>query len=331
MKPNKDSYISTQDVCPNHALSYWNDYVCKKLIDLEVSNSLKKQYFHGSFSVHPLDELHLCKITSKDNSVSRTKEQIAKSTDDYFLLLFQKSGESFLQQDGKLVHLLPDTWSFTDSTRPYQLNIQNEFEQLVIKIPRDLITYGTSYVTSNSASSMDNYNGLGKIIKSFVTSLGDEIDEIDTYTRKHLSSTLTQLLNDYFNAKFIKNNNTTTTNEMMVFRIKLFIEEQITNSDLSIQQIAKAFNCSRRQLYNIFTNENFTINNYIKDLRLKKSKSDLENKYLLKLSIAEIAYKNGYNDASTFVKTFKQKFGMPPGHFRKMNEPNFLSNQLKIA
>ena len=331
MKPIKDSYISTQDVCPNHALSYWNDYVCKKLIDLEVSNNVKKQNFYGSFSVHPLDEIHLCKIRSKDNSVNRTKKQIAKSTEDYFLLNFQKTGESILQQDGKIVHLTPDTWSFTDSTRPYQLNFQNEFEQLVIKIPRNLITYGTSYVTANSASCMDNYNGLGKIIKNFVTSLGDEIDEIDTYTRKHLSSTLTHLLNDYFNAKFIKNNNTTTTNEMMVFRIKLFIEEQITNSDLSIQQIAKTFNCSRRQLYNIFTNENFTINNYIKDLRLKKCKNDLENKYLFKLNITEIAYKNGYKDAGTFVKAFKQKFGMPPGHFRKMNQPDFLSNQLKIA
>ncbi len=194
-----------------------------------------------------------------------------------------------------------------------------------------MITYGSSYVTANSASFMDNHTGLGKIIRNFVNSISDEIEQIDVYTRKHLSSTLTQLLNDFFNAKFIKNNQTVMTNQMMLFMIKLYIEENIIDSNMSVSNIARTFNLSRRQLYNVFATEALTINNYIKDLRISKSKNDLDNAYLRKLTIAEIAYKNGYNDAGTFVKAFKQKYGLPPGHYRKTIFSEDLINQLCIA
>lgn len=331
MNALNDCFISTKDVSPKYALSYWNDYVCKKLIDLEVLNSVKKQVFDGSLSVYDLNDIQLCKVNSKNNTVSRTPQQIANSTEDYFLIIFQTSGQSFLQQDEKIAHLKPNGWTFTDSTRPYTLNIQKEFEQIVLKVPRHLITYGTSHVTSNAASTLSTYDGLGRIIKNFVLSVSDEIGTVDVYTRKHLANTLTQLLNDYFNLIFIKNNKSTTTNEMILFRIKLFLKEQINNADLSVQQIAAAFNCSRRQLYNIFSTEDLTINNYIKDLRIKQCKADLENKYLSKLSISEIAYKNGFNDPGTFVKLFKQKFNITPGKYRNELLLNVNTNLISIT
>jgi len=167
MMHNTDFQISTLDVQPKESLSYWHDYVCNTLIGLDISHSTPKGYFYGSLVGHQLDDIHVCKINSQSSGVHRTKGQIAKSTEGYFLVNFQIAGECLVIQDGRSVHLKPNDWTFTDSTRPYQLNFLNDFEQLVLKIPRNLITYGTSYVTANTACMLDD-QGLGKILKNFI-------------------------------------------------------------------------------------------------------------------------------------------------------------------
>ncbi|WP_298486912.1 helix-turn-helix domain-containing protein [uncultured Maribacter sp.] len=318
MMKDLDFHINTNIVASKDALSYWNDHVCKTFIMLDVFNNNNKENFYGSLDVHHLDTIQVCKISSQNNSVQRTKQQIAKSTDDFFIVNFQLKGESIIRQDRRVVHLRPNDWTFTDSTRPYTLDSKQDFEQLVLKIPRAMITYGTSYITGNTAILLDNKGGLGKIVKNFILTLNDELSEINVFTRKYLAHTLIQLLNDFLNSKFVTNKNNTPSKETALLKIKAFVEENITNSELSILLIAKTFNCSKRQLHNIFSGQDLTLNNFIRESRLQKCKNDLENVNLLKLTISEICYKNGYNDISNFAKSFKHKFGIPPGEYRNL-------------
>lgn len=318
MMKASDFQISTSYIQPKEALSYWNDYVCNTLIGLDISHGVSKDCFFGSLTGYQLDDINVCKINSKTSGVHRTKKQIAKCTEGYFLVNFQITGDCFVIQDGRSVHLKPNDWTFTDSTRPYQLNFLNEFEQLVLKIPRRLITYGTSYVTANTARLLDD-QGLGKILKNFIYSLSLELKIVDVPTRKYLSISLLQLLNDYLNLKFITKKTGTPSKETMLFQIKSFVEDHVSDPQLSIQQIANTFKCSKRQLHHIFSNQDFTINSFIRESRLQNCKNDIENRCLSKLTIAEISYKNGFNDISNFAKCFKQKFGIPPGEYRNTN------------
>lgn len=317
-----DFHISTNDVSSRDALSYWNDYVCNTLIELEVLHSAERQDFYASLDVHQMDDIQVCKITSRNNSVRRTNKQIAKSTKGYFIINFQLTGKSKLKQDGRTVFLKPNDWTFTDSTRPYELDFQNEFEQLVLKIPRHLITYGTSYVTANTARLLDD-QGLGKILRNFVLSLSQELKIVDLYTRKYLSSSLLQLLNDYLNLKFITEKGGSPSKETILLQIKSFVEEHLANPELSLQQIANTFKCSKRHLHNIFSDEECTVNSFIRDSRLQRCKKDIESITLSKLTVAEIGYKNGFNDPSNFSKSFKKKFGIPPGEYRNLCMQSF--------
>lgn len=321
-----DFYISTAKVASKDALSYWNDYVCKTLVELDVFHNGGQASFYGSLVGHQLDTIHVCKISSQSSGVRRTKSQISKSTEDYFLINYQLSGQAILRQDGRTVLLKANDWSFTDSTRPHELDFKGKFEQLVLKIPRNLLIYGTSYITANTACLLDDY-GLGKILKNFIYSLSLELKVVDVFTRKYLANNLLQLLNDYLNLKFALETHVSSSKQTMLLGIKSFVEEQITNPQLSLQQIAETFKCSKRQLHKLFNDENCTINNYIRNSRLEKCKKDIEDLGLSKLSISEIGYKNGYNNISSFVKCFKRKFGVPPGEYRSLCEQSFnLSN-----
>jgi len=125
-------------------------------------------------------------------------------------------------------------------------------------------------------------------------------------------------LNDYLNLKFITEKTGTPSKETMLFQIKSFVENHVSDPQLTIQQIANTFKCSKRQLHNIFSNQDFTINTFIRESRLQNCKNDIENRSLSKLTVAEIGYKNGFNDVSNFAKCFKQKFGVLPGEYRNM-------------
>ncbi|OEK06004.1 hypothetical protein A8C32_19435 [Flavivirga aquatica] len=325
-----DFYISTEKVDPKDALSYWNDYVCKTLVELDVFHNGGQSSFYGSLVGHQLDTIHVCKIYSQGSGVRRSKSQISKSSEAYFLINYQLSGQAVLKQDGKTVLLKQNDWTFTDSTRPHELDFKGGFEQLVLKIPRNLLTYGTSYITANTACLLDD-SGLGKILKNFIYSLSLELKVVDVFTRKYLANNLLQLLNDYLNLKFASDKNASPSKETMLLSIKSFVEEQITNPQLSIQQIAQTFKCSKRQLHKLFNDENCTINNYIRNSRLEKCKNDIENLGLSKLSVSEIGYKNGFNNISNFIKCFKQKFGIPPGEYRNICEQSFSLNRIQVV
>ncbi len=318
MMVKKDYFISTSKVSSKEALPYWNDYVGNKLFNVAAKTNYNLTNFYGSLAGYAVDNIQLCKISACSHGVYKTKKQIAKSTESYFLVNFQITGESYITQDGRTVHLKANNWSFTDSTRPYLFNFTTDFELLILKIPRNQITYATTYITSNTAKLLDDH-GLGKILKNYVYSISHELKTLDTLTRKYLANNLLKLFNDYLNLKFILESSTDSLNETMLIKVKFLINEQITNPQLSIQYIANIFKCSKRQLHTIFNNENFTISRYIKDTRLENCKVDLENFNFSKLTIAEIAYKNGFNDISYFAKSFKQKYNVPPGEYRSLN------------
>ena len=57
-----------------------------------------------------------------------------------------------------------------------------------------------------------------------------------------------------------------------------------------------------------------TPNDYIRQLRMTAAAELLKDE---RLTVAEIAYKVGFDDQYYFSKAFKQYFGMPPTKYRK--------------
>lgn len=91
------------------------------------------------------------------------------------------------------------------------------------------------------------------------------------------------------------------------------IEENITNSALDIAFLERELNMSTMQLYRKLKSlTNFSGNEFIKNVRLKKAVQLLESE---NYSIAEVAYKVGFNDPSYFTRIFKKEFGKSPSEY----------------
>ena len=96
--------------------------------------------------------------------------------------------------------------------------------------------------------------------------------------------------------------------------VKQFIAKNYTNSDLTMYHLQRELKLSANEIRGLFKDEiKDTFKNYVKSVRL------IEVKRLLletDLTIAEVAYKCGFNDIPHFNRQFKSAVGITPKQFR---------------
>jgi len=92
--------------------------------------------------------------------------------------------------------------------------------------------------------------------------------------------------------------------------IKLFIDNNISNQNLSVEMLADHLSISRTQLNRkIKSLTGQTPNNLIKSIRLKKAYALIKDEGA---TVSEASYKVGFNDPNYFTICFSKEFGKNP-------------------
>ncbi len=94
-----------------------------------------------------------------------------------------------------------------------------------------------------------------------------------------------------------------------------FIDENLCRSELTPSFAAKALGVSVRQVHLLFAPTGTTFARHVTARRL-----ELVRMHLLhggKRSVADIAFSSGFDNLSTFYRTFRSAFGMSPGELRE--------------
>ncbi|AMR33624.1 hybrid sensor histidine kinase/response regulator [Mucilaginibacter sp. PAMC 26640] len=92
-----------------------------------------------------------------------------------------------------------------------------------------------------------------------------------------------------------------------------YIELNITNLNFSVEELARHLNLSRVSLYKkLLTLTGKTPVDCIRTIRLKRAVQLLEKS---KLSIANVAYEVGFNNAAYFAKVFREEYGILPSEY----------------
>jgi AraC-like DNA-binding protein len=100
-------------------------------------------------------------------------------------------------------------------------------------------------------------------------------------------------------------------------RLVACIEAHLCDPDLSVETIARDLRISKRLAHRQFEARGMQYGAYLRMRRLERAHGELTNARLDHLSVAEIAYRNGFNDPSHFNRCFRSRFGLPPGTLRK--------------
>ena len=104
-------------------------------------------------------------------------------------------------------------------------------------------------------------------------------------------------------------------------RVMRFIENHFRDPDLSPGQVAVACGISLRYLHRLLASTERTVAEWIIERRLAEADKLLRSRTSLSVSVAEVAYRCGFNDPSHFSRRFKARYKITPGEARHMGAP----------
>jgi signal transduction histidine kinase/DNA-binding response OmpR family regulator/Tfp pilus assembly protein PilF len=105
----------------------------------------------------------------------------------------------------------------------------------------------------------------------------------------------------------------TSSDEIFLKKAFDFVESNISNSDLSVEELQLALGMSRSQLHRkLKALTDCSASEFVRIQRLKRAAQFLESN---SMNISEAAYASGFNNLSYFTKCFKEQFEVSPSQY----------------
>ena len=103
--------------------------------------------------------------------------------------------------------------------------------------------------------------------------------------------------------------------EKLVRAATEYVERNLDNADISVETMAEKLGMSRVHLYKKLTAiTDLTPSEFIRQIRLRHAEQLLSKS---QLTVAEVAYKVGFNNPRYFSKYFKEMYGVMPSEYKK--------------
>ena len=110
----------------------------------------------------------------------------------------------------------------------------------------------------------------------------------------------------------------TDRDEQLIKKVMMWLEENVTDADVTVDQLAQYVGMGRTSMYNKIKGlTGKSPVELIQDFRLEKSTYYLKSG---QYSVSETSYKVGFSDPGYFSRTFKKHFGLTPAEFIKQNK-----------
>ena len=309
--------LSTDVVAPDQRLAYWTDMICTTYVQLECDARADAD-FRGSILSHRLPGLDLSVVNSRAQRVLRTPRVIARETDDYFIVSLQTQGHAVISQDGRDAVMSPGDFAIYDSTRPYVLNFDADFEEIVLKLRGEQLRSLVRNTESLTATTVSGRAGAGHLLINMIRTLRDEVDSLMPASAAAVASGVVNVLVAGLQSlPACKQAELSSMSAYHVARIKQCIDDQLHDPALTIESVAAGLGMSAGHLHRLFKNEPQSPSQYLWSRRLDACSRDLLDPRRAKTSVAEIAFGWGFNDAAHFSRAFRDRFSCSPREWRR--------------
>lgn len=310
---------STTTIPPTRRAPYWMEAVNKAYVQLECTvPSRSSAPFFGAITRHELAAVSLSHITSTTQTVLRTPLQISRASEDIFLLSIQVAGAGKLVQDDKTAYLQPGELALYDSTRPYQLLFDQDFEQYVLSLPGSILRNRLHNAEDMTACKITSaQSGTARLLSHMVSELTDcppsGGPSVDTSLADGLVSILVAALAENLGGLPLQNN----TGSVRRDRIKAYVLENLRDPELNISKIAKRLDLTPSTVHRAWEGEADSLTSWIWSMRLQGAEQDLRQQAHHHRTITEIAYHWGFSSSAHFSRAFRRHFGVPPKEVRE--------------
>lgn len=308
--------LSTRDVRQHERLSYWIDTICSVYVQLDCE-APEPCRFSGSIARDVCGPLALTTVESTQQRVLRTPRQIARATEDFFLVSFQIEGRGLVRQDGRDALLVPGDFALYDSTRPYELLFQEPFRQLVLMLPGSELRTRLRHTEALTATAVSGREGAGHLMIRMIETLRADAGQLQPASTAAVAEGIISILTAGLQTlPAAARSAPTALRAWHLARIKSYVREHLADPRLSVAELSRSLQLSAAHIHRIFRDEPLPLAHYVRERRLEACRRDLLDPRCATRSVSDIAFSWGFNDAAHFSRAFRARYGVTPRDMR---------------
>lgn len=313
-------HLSTASVPEGQRFAYWLDLICSLYVQLECEPPSSRQIF-GDVDFSRIGVLDCTHLRSNATRIRRTPERIRQDTEDYCLVLIQREGQGTLGQDGRMAMMGPTDFVLIDCTRPYELIFDGDHHDVyAIRLPRQQLACHVGNLEELCATTVSGESAAGHLLLTMVDTLWRDEGELHPASQLGISEGITSVigagLRTLPGANLRKSSNLAAYH---VARIRAHVQLNLRDPELTIGTVAQAMKLSPDHVCRLFRNEPAPLSRVIWQQRLDACRRDLADPRMAERSVSDIAFSWGFNDATHFSRSFRERHEVSPREWRAMN------------
>jgi AraC-like DNA-binding protein len=208
----------------------------------------------------------------------------------------------------------PGDIQIVDLAQPHESLAANS-ASIAITVSRGLIAEMVSPRIDLHGVVLRGDRGTGALLSDHMKSLLRRLASLDAAEAPFAARTTAHMIAACATATVTNLQDRSPANEIVIDRLKRYIEENLASRDLSPRVLSERFRISRTQLYRIFEPLG-GVAGYIQMRRLDRAFGLLRNPFSRNRPVSDIAYTAGFSNLAHFATTFRRAFGLSPSELR---------------
>jgi AraC-like DNA-binding protein len=308
--------VRTAEVCPADRAEYWQAAASNSFVDLRFQVP-EPARFRGEIVTESIGDVTVSRVTAGPHTAERTERHIARAHDDgYYKLSMPVRGYVLIAQDGREAPLIPGDLAIYDTSRPYQVSFDDSCRMLVLMFPHRDLRLSQRAMGDLTARRVSGRQGIGGLIAPLLVNLVSQIEQLGTFTVPRLADNIVDLLTTLYAEQLGEAARPTDAMQVLIQKIKSFIEAHLDDADLSPDAVAAACHVSTGYLHKLFRASGTSVGRFIRDRRLEQCRRDLLDPGQGGTAVSTIGAHWGFLDAAHFSRTFKAAYGVSPREYR---------------
>ena len=309
--------VDTAAVPPEERFDLWAETSRQVFEPLEVHSPSRP--FAGRLEHYGLGSLGLWHMTALVSSAKRTPQLIRAGDPELVQLMLQIRGRVRITQDGRSSVVGPGGLISWQSSHPYTVAGETDFESLMLYCPAVLLRPHTDAVCRRTALAIDGGAGVGAIVRQYMQGLlgGLRSGAVPHDSKGHLAEGLLDLVRALFVGGDAEGLVPERRADVLRARISEYIDANLADPRLGPADIAREHFISRSYLYRLFEDEGQSVLETIRSRRLERARRDLADPALAGEPIVAIAARWGFVSKSHFSRRFREAYGCSPSEFRR--------------
>jgi AraC-like DNA-binding protein len=302
---------STADVADQDAFGYWADSVARALVGSAIGR-VPGEPFSGRIEHFAAGNTGFSLLSSGAQHVERTRRFITRGQEDYALVMIQITGEGRVAQDGRCNALSAGAMTLIDSTRPYSKHFTGPFSQLVVQVPRPVLS---RRAMADATAVPLGPDGPGRIIADFLLGL-ERQHRSDPAAVAALIPHAIGLIDSAVGMASRTQASEQSAAALTRERVHQFIQRYAHDPDLDASAVAAACGISRRTLFSALADGGESFTSLLRQARVTLAEQALRTAPHRPLFL--VAQQAGFAGQAQMHRAFRSVTGMTPAAYRSL-------------